>query len=359
MTQKPAGPFGVILCGGLGERFWPATDGKLPKYALKSSPKETFLSATFKRLVPFYGKDRIYLVTAAQHAGLVTKLLPDLPKSRVLAEPERKNTAGAVTFATLALKNIAGSDAVISFFPADAMIRPEEKFRRTLKSVTDFATSQSRIAVIGIRPTYPATGYGYIRRGQALGRAWPDGFTAAAFTEKPALDVARRFVDGGNHDWNAGIFTWKIGVFEEAIKKHAPEYFAIFKKAFTGPLTSAKIKSAFAKIPSAPIDRLLIEKMKGLATFKSDFEWDDIGTWEALRRFQGGTRGNAIIGEAITEDVEGCVVSCDADAEVIVAGVKNLAIVQRGNKILVCSLDRSQRVAELKKQLDARHANKK
>ncbi len=359
MTKSAKGPFGVILCGGLGERFWPATDEKLPKYALRSSAKDTFLSETFNRLAPYYGEDNIWLVTAQEHAQLVGRLLPKLPKSRILAEPERKNTAGAVTYASLALKKFAGPDAVVSFFPADAMIRQEDRFRRTLGSAVRYAGSEDRISVIGIRPTYAATGYGYIQGAKALGAPWDDGCAVDAFTEKPPLETARKFLEAGNYFWNAGIFTWKIGVFEEAMKKHAPDYFKIFKSAFAKGGAPAHIRSAFAKVPNSPIDRLLIEKMRGLAVFKADFEWDDIGTWEALRRFQGGTQGNAIVADGVFEDVEGCVVSCDPDVEVVVSGVKNLAIVQRGKRLLVCALDRSQRVGELKKQIEARRTQKK
>lgn len=342
----------AILCGGLGERFWPATNADFPKYALHFDRSKSFLKATFDRLKLAFPENQIYVVTAEEHRALVRRLLPRLAPSRILAEPHRRNTAGAVTFASLALKKICGPDAVVSFFPADAMIKDEKMFARTVKTCVDHAAATGRITVIGIDPTFPATGYGYIEADKPLGSKWPAGFAVRRFVEKPDLARAKRFLAQKRFVWNAGIFVWKISAFESAMRRHVPDYFKKFQKTFAARSVSrAALARLFKSLPAEPIDRLLMEKMSGLSVFKARFGWDDIGTWDALRRMTPDKEGNALFADGFFDNVQNSVLFCDDGTRIIAAGVKGLIVVKNGKNLLICGIERAQEVGRLKKRL--------
>jgi mannose-1-phosphate guanylyltransferase len=343
-----SGAVAVILAGGLGERFWPATRPGLPKYAMPLEGKTTFLAATWKRLERLHARDRIYVVTAAEDAALVRKLLPGVPASRVLAEPERRNTAGAVTYAACVLKARFGGGAVLSFYPADAWIGDAARFARTLRSAQALAAARDRIVVVGIRPTFPATGFGYVERGRPV-RGAPGAFEVRRFTEKPDLATARRFLRSGRHLWNAGIFTWRIRVFEEALRRRAPGYHARFHRLFERPGAPADFRRAFRGLPAGPIDRILLEKTPGLLVVLAGFGWDDIGTWDALRRRKKDREGNVLRARGHFEDVRDSVVIAEPGLRVTLAGVRGLVVAQSGRDLLICGLDRSQDVARLKR----------
>ena len=340
---------GVILAGGLGERFWPLTGPAMPKYALKFNGKITFLEETYRRLLPIFGHEHLFISTAEEHVKLVRKILPALPKSKILSEPLRRNTAGATTLSTLVLKKRYGADAVLSFFPADALIQKGGVFRQSVRQSLRLADQDGRIVVLGIRPTRPATGYGYIECGKPLGRSYKGAFCVKRFYEKPNLKNAARFLKSKKFVWNAGIFTWKIRTFEDSMARHAKAFYSKFQRLERRPLTTRRIRQVFKALPNAPIDRLLVEKLKDLRVLKADMGWDDIGSWEALRRMNADGKGNVLLSSCASEDVQNTVLHVPADERLVVAGVRDLIIVRSGKDMLICRLDRAEHVRQLKR----------
>lgn len=336
-----------IMAGGLGERFWPATSRALPKYAIRFDEKTTFLKDTFDRLVPLYGRDAVFVITADEHVKLVRSLLPGIPKENVLGEPERKNTAAATAYSTLWAFKKFGENAVVSFFPADALVERPEVLRQNVRRCIELARRDGVISVIGIEPTRPATGYGYIECGARL-EPLPDSFEGVRFCEKPELAVARRFLKSGRYVWNAGIFTWSVRTFDSAMRRLAGEYYQKFLAFGAGAWTPARVKALYASLPSVSIDKLLAEKADRIQVVRSRMGWDDIGTWEALRRMKPDAKGNVFISPVLNAGAENCVFSLGDGTRVVAAGVKDLVVVRNGRDVLICSRDKAEDVRELK-----------
>ena len=339
----------IIMAGGMGERFWPKTSERLPKYAIPFNGKTTFLEDTYTRLLPLFGKDRIYVATAKEQASLVARLLPRLKRNQILSEPYRRNTAGATTFSTLHLKKQFGHEAVLAFFPADALIQNIGVFRKLVKRSLSLAREEDRVVVMGVPPTRIATGYGYVECGSSLNGRSPGVFWARRFREKPSEEVARRFVRSGRFFWNAGIFFWKIQVFEDAMKKHAPGYFRKFHTLNQKRITSKGLAKLFRNLPILPIDKLLVEKLRKLLVIKAAMGWDDIGSWEALRRMQQDRQGNLLLGDVIAVDVRNSLIEVPPGERLVISGVRDLILVSYGDELLICSRAEAEKVKDLRK----------
>jgi mannose-1-phosphate guanylyltransferase len=203
------------------------------------------------------------------------------------------------------------------------------------------------ISVIGIEPTRPATGYGYIECGQALAPL-KDSFEAKRFCEKPDLATAKQFVRSGRFVWNAGIFTWSVPTFDSAMRRFAPAYFEHFLNFNRGTWSAARVAQLYAAVPSISIDKLLAEKADSIAVVRSQMGWDDIGTWEALRRMKGDGRGNVFVSSVCPEQAKDCVVSLGEGTRAVVAGVEGLVIIRNGQDYLICSNEKAEEVRELK-----------
>ncbi len=346
---KSSKRIGVILCGGLGERFWPFSDETRPKYALRFGAKDTFLAATYTRLRELYNPSSLYVATAEEHAGLVRKLLPRISSKQIIAEPLRRNTAAAVTLATLLLSEKHGPDAVISFFPADAMILGTDRFVRILRKAQHHAERNPAIILVGVRPTYPATGYGYIEAGKRTGTS--GAFLVKGFVEKPPLRRAEHFIKTRRHFWNTGIFTWSPKLFFAEMQAHAPDYLRRFRRLFgvSRPPESA-VRGVFKRLPSVAIDRLLIEKSRRRAVFCADFGWDDIGTWESLRRIAPDGKGNVVCARGVFENLKDSVIFSE-DLHVAACGLDGVVIAQKGPYLLICGPGKSQEVSRLRRQI--------
>jgi len=336
-----------IMAGGLGERFWPATSRALPKYAIRFNEKTTFLKDTFDRLAPLYGRDKVFVITADEHVKLVRKLLPGIPAANVLGEPERKNTAAATAYSTLWAFKKFGESTLVSFFPADALVAKPEVLRANVKRCGDLAAQDGVISVIGIEPTRPATGYGYIECGDRL-EPLPDSYEGVRFCEKPDLKTAEGFLKSGRYVWNAGIFTWNVRTFDSAMRRLAGEYYAKFLSFGAGAWTPKRVKALYASLPSISIDKLLAEKADRILVVRSQMGWDDIGTWEALRRMRPDAKGNTFISPVLDAGSENCVFSLGDGTRAVAAGVKDLVVVRNGNDFLICSREKAEDVRELK-----------
>ncbi|MEM9503500.1 MAG: sugar phosphate nucleotidyltransferase, partial [Cyanobacteria bacterium P01_E01_bin.43] len=268
----------VILAGGKGERFWPVSRRQHPKQFLcLDGSGFSLLQATANRLLPMTETwDSLWVITAAHLADGIRQQLPDLPESNLLIEPEGKDTAPAVAWATLEVAKRHGESAIAGFFPADHWIADEAAYRQTLVAAAQLATEKSAIATLGINPTFPATGYGYIEQGDGVGQF--DTLTAykvARFTEKPNQSTAEEFIASGRFSWNSGMFIFPTGVMLQELATYAPEIMQ--------PLQARGV-DAYADLSKLSIDYAVMEKTDKSFVMPVDFGWDDLGDWNAVER---------------------------------------------------------------------------
>ncbi|MFT5206274.1 MAG: mannose-1-phosphate guanylyltransferase [Candidatus Omnitrophota bacterium] len=338
---------GVIMAGGLGERFWPMSNQKMPKYAVPLDGKTTFLEFTYKRLQKIYMANDIWVVTSYEHKKLIQTLLPNLPKNQILTEPFRRNTAAATYYTTRFIHESIEPNAILSFFPADAWIETDAAFAKTMRASIKASIQKQCISVIGIKPTRPATGYGYIESG-AQDTSSKSLFKVRRFCEKPELKVAKRFVKSGKFMWNAGIFTWPSAHYLDLMCKHAPEFQASVKGKVSANWMSPKMKAAFKNITKGPIDKVLIEKLNGLYVIAASIKWDDIGSWEALKRMMGGKKGNVCSPNVVVSDSNDNIVMLNSKLKVIIHGVQDLVVIQDGETVLITDIKSSEAIREVK-----------
>jgi mannose-1-phosphate guanylyltransferase len=331
------------MAGGSGTRFWPRSRHRTPKQLLTILGTRTMLAETVARLTPPISRDRIFVVTAATHADAVRAALPQLGASRILVEPEGRNTAAAIALAALRLLS-RDSKAVMAVLPADHMIGDRKAFGRDLALALDTAEETGALVTIGIRPTYPETGYGYIRARAPLpgsrGRvSWVD-----AFIEKPNRVRARALLARGGVRWNAGIFAWRADVIVDALRTHAPTILEPLEAALAKRSQTA-LRRAYARLPSISIDNAVLERADRVAMVEARFPWSDVGSWAAVEPlWRSANNGhNAVRGRVVPVDSRGCVVD-SPERLVALLGVEGLIVVDTPDAVLVCRKDRAQDV---------------
>lgn len=340
---KPQKHIAFIMAGGIGERFWPVTSEELPKYAMSVESGLTFLNATYNRLKAFVPEKNIGVITSSKHRNLILRLLPKLNRKLLLCEPERKNTAAAVTWGTLAAERIIGDKGVVSFYPADALIKETALFKRSALKAASLA--ESNMVVLGIKPSRPSTAYGYIQ----IKKSSADASSVRMFKEKPNARTAARYVKSGDYLWNAGIFFWTAEQFKNQMLKHNPAYIEQFTKHFkASPAGPAVLKKVFSKIPSEPIDKLLIEKLGKLICVKTKFRWDDIGSWEALHRMKASkSTDNILLAQTKISASTGNIVYSDK-VRFAVQGVHNLIIAEKNGVVMICPREDAEKVKTIR-----------
>lgn len=339
----------VILAGGKGERFWPVSRLKRPKQFLcLDGSNQSLLQATARRLLPLAGDwNNLWVITAAHLADGVREQLPDLPAANLLVEPQGRDTAPAVAWATAEIAQRHGHDATVGFFPADHWIEDEAAFQQTLTAAAELAISQGAIATLGIHPTFPSTGYGYIEQGQDAGRFGAlNAYRVSRFTEKPDRETADQFIASGRFSWNSGMFIFPAGVMLQELKTHAPE--------LAQPIL-AKGANAYDDLPKLSIDYAVMEKTERAYVMPVAFGWDDLGDWNAVERLlKQPNDKNVELATHVGLDTEGSIVYAEDDSEVVVTiGLEDIVIVRDGNATLVVHKDRTQDIKKVVKQLGA------
>ncbi len=337
----------VILAGGKGERFWPVSRKHRPKQFLKlDGSGHTLLQSTADRLLPVAGGwDNVWVITASHLEAGVKEQLPDLPEANLLVEVEGRDTAPAVAWPTLEIAKRYGDDAVIGFFPADHWIGEPDRYQQTLNAAEALAVEKRAIATLGISPTYPSTGYGYIEQGEFIDQFnGLDAFQVTRFTEKPDQDTAQAFLDSGKFSWNSGMFIFQAGVALEELRIHAPDLIRLLETE--GP-------SVYPKLPKISIDYALMEKTKRACVLPVTFSWDDLGDWNAIERLQHDAKPNVELGQHIGRDTEGAIIYNTNDAELIVTiGLKDVVIVRDGKATLIVDKHRTQEIKQVLKTLN-------
>ncbi len=338
-------PQAIIMAGGQGERFWPLTHKKYPKYRLCFQRKDSLLSATYLRLLSVYKRKEIHVVTTREHASMVRQELPRLFKDNLILEPQRKNTAAAIFLSSAMVREKFGSGEVVSFFPADHLIQDVLSFKKTIRAAVQLAQKNKALVTVGIRPTFPATGYGYIRAGKPLEKG-SRAYRVDRFVEKPDHKTAVGYLKQKKYLWNGGIFSWQSGVFLEEMKRNSPGYSRRF--------TLNDIPGSYRRLPNLSIDYALLEKTHNLLVYTASMDWCDLGSWDmVLERSQKDPQGNFLKGKRmVSKDVGGSLlISENIKRPLVVLGVSNLIVVQNERGTLICRRGRSEEAALLSKKI--------
>jgi mannose-1-phosphate guanylyltransferase len=336
------------LCGGSGSRLWPRSRSKHPKHLLELNGGVTLVQQTVKRLrLP---AERVYCVTEASHDALLRKQLPDVPKENIVVEPDRKGTAGAIALGLSRLSGSLADDDVVLSLHSDHLIQNEAEFRRTVKAWTKAAETHPRIVALGIKPTYPSTGFGYIESGKKLGSA--EGFPVseiAQFVEKPNEATAQRYLDSGKYVWNAGMFAARFGVFREEYERYLPEHASFVERA--GGQSAKKRNASYMALQDETIDYGILEKSERLAVVPASFDWADVGSWADLHDvLEHDANDNVFEGEYVDIDTKNCFVY-SPDQLVATIGLQDLVIINTKDAVLICPKDRAQDVKKVVEKL--------
>lgn len=339
--------YAVIMAGGVGSRFWPKSTKDMPKQFLKLFGEETMIQATVNRLQGFVESDSCMVVTNSGYVGIVKKQLPGLPNEMIIGEKVAKNTAPCVAAAAVILHK-KDPESVMTVLPADHHITSPERFRNILKRAAKTAREEECLVTIGVKPTHPETGYGYINfdkndKAEVLGESV---YGVKQFTEKPDLEKANRFIESGDYLWNSGMFVWKTSVILDAFRKYLPEVFKLTEKLSDSDNIEKEIDQFYQACPSISVDYGIMEKSENVRVVPGEFGWNDVGSWKAVYDLSDKDKNlNALKAANIfVKDSEGNLVQCDSQKPVSVIGINNVAVVETENGILVCSIERAQDV---------------
>jgi mannose-1-phosphate guanylyltransferase len=355
--------FVIIMAGGRGERFWPVSREKTPKQLVTLLGGRSFLQQAVDRVLPLAPMKNILIITNAVQAPEVRRQLPKLPKENVIAEPVGRDTCAAVALGA-AVVGQRSTSAVMAVLPADHVIPEEKKFRQVLADSFDVAGRGQVIVTIGIKPTEPATGYGYIRVGHALpppqgAQAYKtDFFKAEQFVEKPNLDKALEYLSSGTYRWNAGMFIWSFVTITQGLEQHQPELAAACRRWFQAagtPKLHKVLAREYPAIKKISIDFALMEHAQNVVVADGAFEWDDLGSWTALaRHLKADAEGNCAVGDFIHVDGARNIIF-DARTKnrtpIAVVGLQDTILVQTDDAVLLAHKSHAQKVKELVKKL--------
>ncbi|MBO3461624.1 mannose-1-phosphate guanylyltransferase [Aetokthonos hydrillicola Thurmond2011] len=341
--------FPVILAGGKGERFWPLSRQTRPKQFLTlDGSSRSLLQATADRLLPLTsGWENLWVITSSQIAQGVQEQLPELPSENLLVESQGRDTAAAVAWASLELKKRYGEDAVIGFFPADHWIGDQEAFADTLSAAASLAASTPAIVTLGIKPTFPSTGYGYIEQGEKVS-SFNDipAYQVNRFTEKPDRPTAESFLSTGRFSWNSGMFIFRAGIILKELYIHAPEIIEPIEKHGPG---------IYPELPKKSIDFALMEKTSLAYVLPVEFGWDDLGDWNAIERLlKKEDSPNVEMATHVGLDTQGSIVyATNSDDVVVTIGLEDVVIVRDRNVTLITKKDRTQEIKQVLKTLQS------
>ena len=338
----------IIMAGGSGERLWPLSRKRHPKQTLRLGNKQSLLQETAERLRGIVPMERVVVVTTANQAEIVRKQLPSVRWQHFLVEPASRNTAAAIGLGTVTILR-EDPEAVIVVVPADHVIRPAQNFHKTIRRAAEVAVDREGLVCLGIKPTYPATGFGYI---EPMGERVPPGaHRVRRFIEKPDLKTANRLIRRPRIVWNGGIFCWKGRVIMRAIHQWLPALYnglEAIRKAAGTPVGNMRLKELYKQLPSISIDVGVLERSRNVWVVPTDFSWDDVGSWNSLGFLHAGNAdGNVVLGSHVGLDTTGSIVVGDPKHMIATVGVKDLIIVQTPDATLVCHKTQAQAVRKV------------
>lgn len=336
----------VILAGGRGERFWPKSRTSCPKQFLSlTADGETMIQKTVKRLSELVNIEDTFIVTNEKYLALVGEQLPKLPKENVISEPAARNTAPCIGLAAGIIQKKYGEDAVMLALPSDHLIKFNAMFIDTLKQAVKVAETGNNLVTIGITPTYPETGYGYINF--AVNEYENGAYKVIRFVEKPNIEKAKEYVSSGEYLWNSGMFVWKTTSILNNINKYIPDMYTELMKITESYGTDEFkeiLENVYPKLKSESIDFGIMEKAENIYTIPGNFGWDDVGSWLALERINPtNDYGNMITGDVVSVETRNTTI-IGGKKLIATVGLENLVVVDTDDAILICSKDKTQDV---------------
>ena len=340
----------AIMAGGIGSRFWPKSRAGFPKQFLDIlNTGKSLIQWTFERYASFIPTENIYVVTSDEYKDIVAEQLPEIPLENILCEPSRKNTAPCVAYIAFKLAQ-KDSEACMVVAPSDHMILDGETFTKIATKALDFVGSNSAFITLGIKPSNPNTGYGYIQHEMAHSGV-NDIFKVKTFTEKPNLDLAKTFLASGDFLWNAGIFVWKAKDVVDAFREHQSEMFDLFdneKATFNTPEEKAAIDRIYPLCTNVSIDFAIMEKANNVFVIPSSFGWSDLGTWtSAYDNLEKDYLGNAVTSDnVIIIDSTKCMISSPQNKLMVLQGMDDFIVIDTPDALLICKKEKEQAIKE-------------
>lgn len=343
----------AIMAGGVGSRFWPSSTTDRPKQFLDIlGVGKSLIRMTFERVLPLCPPERIMVLTNKKYKALVMDHLPELPENNILCEPNMNNTAPCIAYTALKISQ-KDPDACFAVLPSDHVILKEEAYRQKLQVAFRFAENNNALVTLGIAPTRPDTGYGYINFDSA---AISDGVhKVIAFKEKPDEETAIRYLDSGAYLWNAGMFVWSVSSILTSFKKNAPAIIEVLSQdlnAFNTEREQLYIDEVYPHTENISIDYAILERADNVFTIPSDIGWSDLGTWNSLHAYLSGGSGKVSVGKNIhLLDCEDIMVMSDNDKTIVIKGLNDYIVVDEDNALLIYPKSKEQEIKELVKSM--------
>lgn len=337
----------VIMAGGIGSRFWPMSTPEYPKQFIDVMRcGKSLIQLTVERFAPLCPMENFWVVTSEKYTDIVKEQLPDLPECNILAEPTARNTAPCIAYACWKIKK-QHPQANIVVTPSDALVINTGEFQRVMRCALDFTATNNSIVTIGIKPSRPETGYGYIQAAEQI--SGTEIYKVDAFKEKPDVKTAKEYVAHGSYFWNAGIFVWNVDTITDAIRKFTPDLGAIMdemSRDFYTVQEADTVERLFPTCEKISIDYAVMEKAESIYTLPAEFGWSDLGSWGSLRTLlPQDEHGNAGVGNDISlHNCRNCIIHTSGEKQVVVEGLDGYIIAERNGALLVCSLKEEQNI---------------
>ena len=342
----------VIMAGGVGSRFWPMSTAECPKQFIDVlGVGKSLLQMTVERFGSLIAGDNIWVVTNQKYADIVRKQLPNMPADHILCEPCRRNTAPCIAYVSWRIKS-NDPKANIIVTPSDHIVMNIQEFQRIVKECMKFTTDTDAIVTLGIKPTRPETGYGYIQADPASSSPRnKEIFRVDSFREKPDLETAKKYVSKTNYFWNAGIFIWNVNTIVNAFRMYQPAIARIFESMlpiYDTPQEQDIVNEKFPECESISVDYAIMEKAEEIFVCPADFGWSDLGTWGSLQQqSKKDLYGNACIGENIQMiESHNCIVHATEEKRVVIQGLDGYIVAEKNGTLLVCKLSEEQRIKQ-------------
>lgn len=341
----------LIMAGGKGTRFWPLSTEDKPKQFLKLIGDKTMIQMTVERILPIIPMDRIYICTGERYVDLIKEQVPNLSVENIIIEPEGRNTAPCITLSSLVIKR-KYKDATMVVLPSDHLIENEDKFRDIILKANKYLdTNNKAIVTLGMSPTRPETGYGYIKYDNNTNM---EMLKVDRFVEKPDKETAEKYLKEGNYLWNGGMFLWKVNTILSEVKKYIPNMYEVLSEIenVSDENLQEVINSNYSKTDEISIDYAVLEKSSDIYVVKSDIGWDDIGTWMAMERYREKDNYENIYDEnTISIDSRNSLVIGNSDKQVIMIGVDNIATIVSDDGIYIVKKSLLENIKDFKEKI--------
>ena len=340
----------VIMAGGVGSRFWPMSTAEKPKQFIDVlGTGKTLLQLTVERFGPLISPNNIWVVTNRDYVDIVRQQLPDMPAANILCEPCRRNTAPCIAYVSWRIK-AQDPQANIVVTPSNHVVMNPQEFQRVISECMNFTADSDAIVTLGMKPTRPETGYGYIQADLSANSLRNKGiFRVDSFREKPDLETAQQYIKKNNYFWNAGIFIWNVSTIVNAFRIYQPKLSKIFEQllpVYGTPQEQKAIDEQFPKCENISVDYAIMEKAEEIFVCPADFGWSDLGTWGSLlTQSKRDLYGNALIGQNISLfETTNCIVHTTEEKKVVVQGLDGYIVAEKDNTLLICKLSEEQRI---------------